>query len=420
MTSANFERTSLDSGLTVVTERMQGVRSVSVGFWFDVGARDEPNELAGTSHFLEHLLFKGTPTRAAKDIADAFDAVGGDINAFTGKEYTCYYARVLDDDLPMAIDVLGDMLNNSLIDPEELESERKVILEEIAMHEDAPDELVHDLFYRAMWDGHPLGRPVLGFNKTISNVARDAVADYWRNRYAPRNLVVAAAGNVDHAMLLEEIAGRFTKDQGTKTERTGPAPKPGAGVQVHRRPTEQAHIVVGMPGLHRAHPDRHALTVLDTILGGGMSSRLFQEVREKRGLAYSVYSYRAMFVDTGTFAVYAGTTPQNAETVIDIIRTELDSVRRDGITDAELTRAKGHVKGSLVLSAEDPGSRMNRLGRQQVTTGEILSLDELIERFDSIDMDEVRRATDLVLNAGPPQVTVVGPFDDDAFDHLAA
>src|SRR5918992_3038186 len=336
-----FSRTKLDSGAVVVTEHMSEVRSVSVGFWFDVGARDEPNELAGTSHFLEHLLFKGTPTRSAKDIAETFDAVGGDINAFTGKEYTCYYSRVLDDDLPMAVDVLTDMIRNSVIAPDELESERNVILEEIAMHEDAPDELVHDLFFRSMWDGHPLGRPVLGYNETIGEVTRDQIAGYWQDRYTPPNLVVAAAGNVDHDALAAQVDALFETAPGRKTLREGAGPVMAGGVNVRKRPTEQAHIVIGTEGISRSDEDRHALAVLDTVLGGGMSSRLFQEVREKRGLAYSVYSYRSLFADTGTFAVYAGTTPQNAETVIDLIRDEIASITEDGITDSELTRAKG-------------------------------------------------------------------------------
>jgi predicted Zn-dependent peptidase len=415
-----FERTTLDSGATIVTERMSEVRSVSVGFWFDVGSRDEPDQLAGTSHFLEHLLFKGTATRTAKDIADAFDAVGGDVNAFTGKEYTCYYARVLDDDLPMGIEVLSDMVRNSLLEVGEFESERKVILEEIAMHEDAPDELVHDLFFRSMWDGHPLGRPVLGYNETIGAVARDQVQSYWQDRYSGPNLVVAAAGKVVHDDLHQRIAAVFDEDGGRRTLRSGPAPQPRLGVDVHRRPTEQAHIVFGTEGLPRADEDRHALAVLDTVLGGGMSSRLFQEIREKRGLAYSVYSYRSLFADTGSLVVYAGTTPQNAETVIDLIRDEIESITSDGITDAELLRAKGHVKGSLVLSGEDPGSRMNRLGRQQLTTGEILSIDELIAKFDALDMDDIRRVADRVLGHGRFRVTVVGPFDEDAFDRYAA
>jgi predicted Zn-dependent peptidase len=412
-----YERTVLDSGATVVTEGMSEVRSASVGFWFDVGSRDEPDILAGTSHFLEHLLFKGTPTHSAKDIADAFDAVGGDVNAFTGKEYTCYYTRVLDDDLPMALDVLTDMILNSSLDPHELESERRVILEEIAMHEDTPDELVHDLFYRSMWDGHSLGRPVLGFNETISAVARDQVAGYWNERYSPANLVVAGAGKLDHDELAERIHRLFgDRRTGPRTNRNGPAPRAKMAVDVHNRPTEQAHIVIGTEALNRADDDRHALTVLDTVIGGGMSSRLFQEVREKRGLAYSVYSYRSLFADTGTFVVYAGTTPQNAHTVMDIIRAEFDSILSDGITKAELARAKGHVKGSLVLSGEDPGSRMNRLGRQQLTTGEILSIDELIERFDGLAMDDIDRVADRVLGSRDFKVTVVGPFEQDAFE----
>ncbi len=416
----SFARTTLDSGITVVTEKMSEVRSVSAGFWFDVGARDEPDALAGTSHFLEHLLFKGTPTRSAKEIADAFDAVGGDVNAFTGKEYTCYYCRVLDDDLPMALEVLADMLTSSRLDPDEFESERKVILEEIAMHEDAPDELVHDLFYRSMWSEHPLGRPVLGFNATIGRVSRDEVASYWRERYAPTNLVVAGAGNLEHDALVERVKGLFDRVEGKRTLRTGTPPTPRSGVEVHRRPTEQAHIVVGTEGLPRSHDDRHVLAVIDTLLGGGMSSRLFQEIREKRGLAYSVYSYRALFADTGAFAIYAGTTPQNAETVIDIVHSEVEKVVREGVTEAELQRAKGHVKGALVLSSEDPGSRMNRLGKQQVATGEILSIDELIDRCEAIESEDVARVAHNVLGAKPFQVTVVGPFDEDAFDRYAA
>ena len=414
-----FARTVLDSGATVVTESMTEVRSVSCGFWFDVGARDEPDHLAGTSHFLEHLLFKGTSKRTAKDIADEFDAVGGDVNAFTGKEYTCYYSRVIEEDLPMALDVLSDMILNSKIDGDDFNSERNVILEEIAMHEDAPDELVHDLFYRQMWEGHPLGRPVLGYNETIGAVTRDQVADYWQERYGPKNLVVAAAGNLDHDMLVRSVDELFSGD-GARTSRTGAAPEAHLGVNVHKRPTEQAHIVLGTEGLSRSHDDRHALALLDTILGGGMSSRLFQEVREKRGLAYSVYSYRALFADTGTFAIYAGTTPQNAETVIDIALSEVDSILKDGVTKAEFDRAKGHVRGSLVLSSEDPGSRMNRLGKQQLTSGEILSIDELIERFDRLTMDDVARVAESVLGPRTFQVTVVGPFDEGAFDRYAA
>jgi predicted Zn-dependent peptidase len=415
-----WQRTTLDNGVTVVTEQMTEVRSASVGFWFDVGSRDEADRLAGTSHFLEHLLFKGTPTRSAKDIADLFDAVGGDINAFTGKEYTCYFCRVLDADVPMALEVLADMLTSSAIDEREFESERKVILEEIAMHEDAPDELVHDLFFRSMWDGHPLGRPVLGHNDTVGGVGRDEVVSYWRERYSPSNLVVAAAGRIEHDALVARISELMGGPAGRHTLRSGAPPTPTAGVSVFKRPTEQAHIVYGTEGLHRSHEDRHALTILDTVVGGGMSSRLFQEVREKRGLAYSVYSYRSLFVDTGTFVVYAGTTPQNAETVVDLIRAEIESVVSDGISETELERAKGHVKGSLVLSSEDPGSRMNRLGRQQLTTGEILTLDELMDAFDRVEMDDVARVARAVLGSGRFRVTIVGPFDEGAFDSYAA
>ena len=415
-----FNRSVLESGATVVTETMSEVRSVSVGFWFDVGSRDEPIELAGTSHFLEHLLFKGTPTRTAKDIANVFDAVGGDVNAFTSKEYTCYYARVLDQDLPMATEVLADMITNSMIKGDELESERKVILEEIAMHEDAPDELVHDLFYRGVWQDHPLGRPVLGYEDTIASVGRELITSYWRERYSPLNLVVAASGNLEHDALVASVDSLFPSTKGLRTARHDPFPALGTKAHVFNRPTEQAHIVFGTEGVSRSDDDRHALGVIDTVLGGGMSSRLFQEVREKRGLAYSVFSYRALYAETGTFAVYAGTTPQNADTVMDIVKDQIDSILSDGITEEELKRAKGHIKGSLVLSAEDPGSRMNRLGRQQITTGEILSIDELIDRYDRIEMEDIRRVAARVLGGGKFGVTVLGPFDEGAFDRYAA
>jgi predicted Zn-dependent peptidase len=271
-----------------------------------------------------------------------------------------------------------------------------------------------------MWNGHPLGRPVLGFNESVGAVTRDQVAGYWDERYSPANLVVASVGHVEHDRVVDFVEKLFDKPGGKRTLRQGATPAFNAGVNVHKRPTEQAHIVIGSSGLHRAHEDRHALALLDTLLGGGMSSRLFQEVREKRGLAYSVYSYRSLYTDTGTFAIYAGTTPQNAETVMDIIFSEVDQIVRDGITEAEFERAKGHIKGSLVLSSEDPGSRMNRLGKQQLTTGEILSLDELIERFEALTMDDIARVSQLVLGQGSFQVTVVGPFEEGAFDRYAA
>jgi predicted Zn-dependent peptidase len=264
-----------------------------------------------------------------------------------------------------------------------------------------------------------LGRPVLGSNETVSALGRDQVVEYWRNRYNASNLVVAAAGHVDHSQLVDCVAQLFGRG-GSRTVRDGQKPQPRFGVDVHTRPTEQAHVIWGKEGLPRNHDDRHALTVRDTVLGGGMSSRLFQEVREKRGLAYSVYSYRSFFADGGTFGVYAGTTPQNVETVLDIIQEEIASVIADGITEAELERAKGHVKGSLVLSWEDPGSRMNRVGKQQLTTGEILSIDELIERFERLQMEDIVRVADEVLGSGPSRVTVLGPFDQDAFDRYAA
>ncbi|HWO70665.1 MAG TPA: pitrilysin family protein [Actinomycetota bacterium] len=412
-----LRRTEFASGLRVVTERMPGVRSVALGFWVLAGSRDERPRISGASHFLEHLLFKGTRRRSARDIAEAFDAVGGDVNAFTAKEYTCFYARVLDRDLPMAVDHLCDMLEHSLLRPEDVESERRVILEEIHMHEDSPDELIHDVFNEALWPGHPLGRPVLGTRASVQAATREQIRRFYRRHYVPGNLVVVATGSVDHDQLLELLSASMAvgsvrsdgEPTGWNLRAGGRAPAPSGRTVVVRRKTEQAHIVLGTNGLARTDPDRFAFGIVNGAVGGGMSSRLFQRIREERGLAYSVYSYHTMYTEAGVFAAYAGTTPAQAPDVIALMRAELEDVAAGGLTEEEFERAKGHVKGSLVLSLEDPASRMSRLGKSEISHGEILTVSQVLRRIEDVTLDDARRAAKRVLSQ-PLTLTVIGPF----------
>jgi len=422
-----IERTEFASGLRVVTERMPGVRSVALGIWVLAGSRDEEPAISGSSHFLEHLLFKGTETRSAQDIAEAFDAVGGDINAFTAKEYTCYYARVLDRDLPMAVDHLADMLQHSVIRQADLDAERQVILEEINMHEDSPEEVVHDIFTETLWPDHPLGRPILGAVKTIEDATRARVRGYYRTHYVPANFVVVAAGNLHHdevvRLLKRSMSTGRVRAKGADAKwhirEAGVSPVPSGRDLVKRRKTEQAHICLGTNGLARTDPDRFAFLVVNTALGGGMSSRLFQEIREKRGLAYSVYSYHAQYTGAGLFTTYAGTSPSRAHETVALLRRELAGMRDGGLTKEEFERAKGHVKGSLVLSLEDPGSRMSRLGKSEISHGEILTVDQTLRRIEAVTLDDARRVAERVLSQ-PMTLTVLGPFNKTAFKDAAA
>jgi predicted Zn-dependent peptidase len=412
-----IERTEHTSGLRVVTERMPGVRSISLGFWVLAGSRDEPPAISGSSHFLAHLLFKGTETRTARDIAEAFDAVGGDVNAFTSKEYTCFYARVLDGDLELAVDHLVDMFQHSVLRSADLDAERQVILEEINMHEDSPEDVVHDLFTETLWPDHPLGRPVLGTAETIRAATRAKVHRFYRRHYVPGRLVVAAAGNLRHEDLLRALGERMDVGRvvaegapSTWTLRAGKgAPAPSTKPLIKRRKTEQAHICLGTNGLPRMDPDRFAFSIVNGALGTGMSSRLFQEIRERRGLVYSVYSYHSQYTEAGVFSSYAGTTPARAREVIGLLRRELEDVGNGGLNQEEFQRAKGHVKGSLVLSLEDPGGRMSRIGKSEIAHGEILTVNESLRRVEAVTLDEARRVAERVLSQ-PMTLTVLGPF----------
>jgi predicted Zn-dependent peptidase len=411
--------TVLPGGLRIVTEAMPTVRSVTVGIWVGVGSRDEAPSLAGASHYLEHLLFKGTKRRDAMTISSAIDAVGGEMNAFTSKEYTCFYARVLDTDLPLAVDMVCDLVTSSVIKAADVESERGVILEEIAMHEDDPTDMVHDQFAQVLFGDGPLGRPVLGSVESIETIGRSAIAGYYRRRYRPQDMVVAVAGNVDHASVVRLVRAAFATAGLDAGDASPAGPRLGAqraagigGVRVIRRTTEQANVVLGTPGMSRRDDRRFALGVLNAALGGGMSSRLFQEVREKRGLAYSVYSYHAQYADTGLFGIYAGCVPRKVDDVLAICREEVEKVTDHGITAEELERGKGQLRGSLVLGLEDTGSRMSRIGKAELVYGELLSVDHIIDRINRVSLDDVSVVAAEVLTA-TPTLAVVGPFDED-------
>ena len=410
----DIRRMTLPSGVRLVTERMPDVRSVSVGFWINTGARDEEARVAGASHFLEHLLFKGTARRSAAEIAGVLEAVGGDLNAFTSKEYTCFYARCLDRDLALSVDVLADMITSAVVATEDVDAERSVVLEEIRMHRDTPDDLVHSVFSEALFGTHPLGREVLGTTGTIESVPRDDVFAYYRSRYVPENLVVAVAGNIRHDEVRKFVAAALEG-----WDPPGPAPRrqllaierPARPVGLRTRPTEQAHICFGSVGFSRDDDRRFAARVLEQAMGGGMASRLFQEVRERRGLAYSVYSYLSSQAEVGYHAVYAGTAVERVEDVLEVVRGELGRALADGLDNDELAAAKGALTGSLILGLEDTGSRMTRLGRAEVCGLPLLSLDEIMAAIDAVDHDAIDDVT-RALFGHEWSLAIVGPFDD--------
>jgi predicted Zn-dependent peptidase len=416
---ARVRRTVLPGGLRVVTENVPGVRSAAFGIWVGVGSRDETPAQAGAAHYLEHLLFKGTPTRSAMDISASIDAVGGEMNAFTSKEYTCFYARVLDADLPLAVDVISDLVTSALLRSADVDAERDVILEEIAMRDDDPGDLVHEEFADAMYGATPLGRPILGTVETIEAITPRAIRAFYRNRYTPQNMVVSAAGNVDHATVVRlvrrafDAAGMVGGDELPALHRTGAFRTRGAGdVRVLTKTTEQANVVLGVPGLARDDDRRFALAVLNAALGGGMSSRLFQEIREKRGLAYSVFSFASHYADTGMFGVYAGCMPKKVDEVLEISRDELVKVAEHGITAEELHRGKGQVRGGLVLGLEDTGSRMSRIGKAELLAGDLWSTADVLTAIESVTVDDVREVAAGLLEVAPT-LAVIGPFDAD-------
>ncbi|WP_448809611.1 M16 family metallopeptidase [Agromyces bauzanensis] len=425
---ALVRRSVLPSGVRVLSEQVPGSRSVTVGFWVAVGSRDERHAQGeipatyGSTHFLEHLLFKGTAERTALDIAISFDAVGGEHNALTAKEYTCYYAKVQDRDLPMAIGVLADMFTSSVLDPVEFDNERGVILEELSMAGDDPADVANERFFSAVLGEHPLGRPIGGDPDTIRAATREAVWAHYRENYRPQDLVVTVAGAVDHDLLVGELERALTR-AGWRLDVAAPPVErrstdtatlePGPAVTVVPRPTEQVNLLLGVPGLVATDERRSVMSVLNTVFGSGMSSRLFQQVRERRGLAYSVYSYAPAYSDAGVFGMYAGCAPAKAGTVAALMRTELERVAEHGITPDELRRAAGQLGGASALALEDSDTRMSRLGRSELTLGEFADLDEALRRIALVTVDDVQAlAQDLV--SRPFSLVAVGAIDEAA------
>lgn len=406
------------SGLRIVTEEIPDVRSAAFGIWVNVGSRDETPKVAGASHFLEHLLFKGTKRRSALDISSAIDAVGGEMNAFTSKEYTCFYARVLDKDLSLAIDVISDLITSSIARPEDVEAERKVVLEEISMRDDDPSDLIHDLFSETFYGDTPVGRPILGTNRSIKTISRNSIFNFYREKYLPKDIVISVAGNLKSKRVVDESFAAIEKDgflnksdssKSGKDSRKAKVRYTGQKVGLINRKTEQAHLFLGVPGVARDDKRRFAMSVLSAALGGGMSSRLFQEIREKRGLAYSVYSYAQQFAGSGYLGFYAGCNPKKAFEVVSLIRETLHDVASNGFTHEELLRAQGAVTGSLVLSQEDTGSRMTRIGKSEIVHGVVLGFDEILKAVSSVDSEAIRELASEFLTKSPT-LAVVGPF----------
>lgn len=410
---AAVRRTVLGGGLRVVTEYIPSVRSASVGVWVNVGSRDEGPTVAGAAHFLEHLLFKATPTRTAVDIAQSVDAVGGELNAFTAKEHTCYYAHVLDEDLELAIDLVADVVLNGRCAAGDVELERDVVLEEIAMRDDDPEDALGDVFLSAMFGDHPVGRPVIGSVESVSSMTRSQLHSFHVRRYIPERMVVAVAGNVNHdevVKLVREYFGpKLIRGRKPRPPRTGNTRLTGRpGLVLINRDAEQTHMSLGVrvPGRHWRH--RWALSVLNTALGGGLSSRLFQEIRESRGLAYSVYSTIDTFCDSGALSVYAGCLPERFDEVVRLTTEVLDSVARDGLTESELRIAKGSIRGGMVLGLEDSASRMNRLGRSELNYGGYRSVTSTLDHINAVTLDEVNAVAREVLS-NPFGAAVLGP-----------
>lgn len=417
-TEGLVRRTVLPGGLRIITESMPGTRSVAFGAWIGAGSRDETPKQHGAAHYLEHLLFKATERRSAFEVAAEIDAVGGEMNAFTSRETTCFYAKVLGDDLPIAVDVVLDVVGEPLLRDSDVNSERQVVLEEIAMHEDDPADVAHEKFFNQVLPDPALARPILGTRESIRTVEPATIRRFYRRHYQPPGIVLAAAGAVDHAQvvaLVKKSLARldWTAGQGEpqplRAKRRAKATK--VAEEVVRRPTEQMHVVIGGPAIDRGDPDRYALGVLNTVLGGGMSSRLFHRVREERGLAYSVYSFTSAFADTGLFGVYAGSMAEKADEAVDVIRTELATVADQGLPRAEVERGKGQLRGGLLLGLEDPFARMNRLGQSELVVGDLPSISQINDRIAAVTPDEVAAVAQRVLTKAN-HVTVVGPVPE--------
>ncbi len=400
----------LENGVRVVSETVTHVQSVSVGIWVGVGERDEDKPVRGISHFIEHMLFKGTPRRDARQIADEIESRGGNLNAFTDKEYTCYYAKALAEHLSVVMDVLTDMLRNSTLDPTELAREKGVVLEEIKRYKDTPEDLVHDLFAQTIWTTHPLGRPVIGTERTVSNLEREHLTEYIGTHYTPDRIVVSAAGNVEHEDVVA-LAMKFLGDlKGEPYSRRTRRPRSSGQSKSVRKRTEQMHFCLGVQGYGQLEDDRYTLTIVDSVLGGNMSSRLFQEIREKRGLAYAIGSYSVCYMESGLFAVYGGTSPETYDEVIQLVRAEIEKLKKHNLTKDEVSKAKTQFKGALVLGLENMSSRMMRMGKSLLYFGKVIPLDEIMAKILAVSHDDIDRVANALFDDSKVTLAAVGPF----------
>jgi len=409
--SEGYRKGSLPNGIRVVTERMDHVRSVAVGVWVETGSRHEAENRCGMSHLIEHLVFKGTATRSAEQIARTMDSVGGQMDAFTTKEHTCFYVQVLDQHLPLAVDLLADILLNPLFNADELEREKSVVLQEIKMVEDTPDDVIHDLFAGQIWEGHPLGRPILGSREAVTSYDRQTALSHFTEEYVPPRILISVAGNATHDHVINLFSTGFQGFERGATTRAATPPITRPGVNIVNKTLEQVHLIMGFPGLRHSAPERYALFLLNDVIGGSMSSRLFQEVREREGLVYAIHSGVQAYVDTGTLYVYAATDAQNFSKVLKSTLKVIRELKKTGVTDEELRRAKDHLKGSLMLSLESTSSRMNRLAKHEMHHGTFLSMDAMLAAIDGVRHEEVQTLVTELLDEDRLALTTLGPLD---------
>ncbi len=409
MTTSPVNRQVLPNGMAVLTEQMPSVKSASIGVWVRVGSRDEAAEVAGVSHFIEHMLFKGTDRRSAEEIAREIDAVGGSLDAFTSRESTCFYGKVLGEHLPLAIDILADAFLHSRLDPEDIDRERQVVLQEIKMVEDTPDDLVHDLFAEAIWGDHPVARPILGRKETVLALTQADIRRHMERFYRPDRIVVAAAGDLEHERVVDLVQRAFDGFEGRSFHSDPPAPISTAAVRVEERDTAQLHLCLGIDALPYSHKDRYVIHLLNALLGGSMSSRLFQEVREKRGLVYSIYSYQASYRDCGLLVVYAGTSPDSSGQVVDLIRAECARLRRERLAPRDLQQLKDQLKGNLFLGLEGTSSRMTRLAKTEIYLERNYDLDEIIAGIEAVSVDQFQSLAGRILRDEAFAITSIGP-----------
>jgi predicted Zn-dependent peptidase len=405
-----YRKDTLANGIRVVSETLPKSRSISIGVWVKVGSRHEAPEIGGVSHFIEHMFFKGTEKRSAKDIAIEMDSLGGEMNAFTSQETTTYYAKVVDEHLPVVIEILADILLGAKFDPVEVEKERKVILEEIKGVEDTPDDYIHELFTSTVWPDNALGRPILGTRDTIKALKHNDIISYIESNYSPKEIVISVAGNFEHARLIELLNTHFGKLARIGTAKKEATPEFTAAVSVKKKQLEQVQLCLGCKGMNYTHEDRYVISALNTVLGNSMSSRLFQEVREQNALAYSIYSYVTSYRDTGMMTVYAGTDPSNALEVVRLVMKELKKIKEEGITPAEELRIKNQIKGSLILSLESSNSHMSRLARQEIYFGKYLSMDDIIKGVEKVTAEHVRRLAGDLFRRENIALTILGPL----------